>query len=122
MVRVVNEDRAHIYICVRMHETAQQNAACQQAGQVRTHFQHESHKTYASWLYLVAYCARCGQDGKGYLITLPRGWGSKIGMALKIGVMIAAAASDTGELADLPVVTCSGEESSAEWQGQVRFY
>lgn len=52
-------------------------------------------------------------------MTLPRGWGSKIGIALKIGVVITAAASDTGELAGLPVLSCSGQESSAEWQGQV---
>lgn len=64
---------------------------------------------------------RCGADGKGYLMTLPRGWGSKIGIALKIGVAITAAATDAGELTDLPVPGCQGSESSAEWQGQVRF-
>lgn len=47
--------------------------------------------------------ARCGEDGKGYKLTLPRGWGSKIGMALKVGVLVVAAASDAGEVTGLPV-------------------
>lgn len=73
--------------------------------------------------------SRCGEDGKGYKLTLPRGWARSIGIALKIGVLFVAAASDVGEVADLPVPSCgtnrgvdgrdAAKFSSAEWQGDV---
>lgn len=63
-------------------------------------------------------------------MSLPRGWNSKIGVALKIGVVVVAAASDAGEVADLPapcpaaVAAWGGENggssrSSAERQGDL---
>lgn len=73
---------------------------------------------------------RCGQDGRGYKTILPRGWGSKIGIALRIGVLVVAAASDAGHMAELPVPSQAGSGtggdgrdehclSPVEWQGQV---
>lgn len=61
---------------------------------------------------------RCGEDGKGYKMSFPRGWSGKIGVALKIGVLVIAAASDAGEVADLPspsaaAVTAWGEDGGA---------
>lgn len=47
-------------------------------------------------------------------MTLPRGWGSKIGMALKIGVVIVAAASDADEVAGLPLPPASVVSSWGE--------
>lgn len=75
-------------------------------------------------------CRRCGEDGKGYKMSFPRGWSSKIGLTLKIGVVVVAAASDAGEVADLPApspaavaVWGEGEDgggrSSAERQGDL---
>ncbi|CAM9320885.1 unnamed protein product, partial [Hapterophycus canaliculatus] len=62
---------------------------------------------------------RCGEDGKGYKMSLPRGWSGKIGVALKIGVLVIAAASDAGEVAGLPApsaaaITAWREEDGAE--------
>lgn len=77
------------------------------------------------------FAVRCGEDGKGYKLSLPRGWGGKIGIAVKIGVLCVAAASDTGEVPALPVprqplddASRSGQDtssalSSVEWQGEV---
>ncbi|CAM9316764.1 unnamed protein product [Scytosiphon promiscuus] len=73
---------------------------------------------------------RCGEDGRGYKMSFPRGWSGKIGVALKIGVLVIAAASDAGEVADLPAPSAAaiaawGEEggeggkSSAEKQGDL---
>lgn len=73
---------------------------------------------------------RCGEDGRGYKMSFPRGWSGKIGVALKIGVLVIAAASDAGEVADLPApsvaaITTWAEESgargkpSAEMQGDL---
>ncbi|CAM9732424.1 unnamed protein product [Ectocarpus sp. 12 AP-2014] len=56
----------------------------------------------------------CGQDGRGYKMSLPRGWGSKIGMALKIGVVVVAAASDAGEVAGLPLPPATAVSSWGE--------
>lgn len=57
-------------------------------------------------------------DGKGYKMSFPRGWGSKIGLALKIGVVVTAAASDVGEVADLPVPSTAAIASWAEDNGR----
>lgn len=62
-------------------------------------------------------------------MSFPRGWNSKVGVALKIGVVVVAAASDAGEVADLPapcpaaVAAWGGENggarSSTERQGDL---
>lgn len=62
-------------------------------------------------------------------MSFPRGWNSKIGVALKIGVVVVAAASDAGEVAGLPVPCPAavaawggengGSRSSAERQGDL---
>lgn len=62
-------------------------------------------------------------------MSLPRGWASKIGLALKIGVVVTATASDAGEVAGLPIpssaaITAWAEDngrglSSAEKQGDM---
>eukprot|EP00903_Cladosiphon_okamuranus_P015237 g14083.t1 len=72
---------------------------------------------------------RCGEDGKGYKMSFPRGWNGKIGVSLKIGVVVVAAASDAGEIADLPAPCAAavaawggenaGARSSAEKQGDL---
>lgn len=62
-------------------------------------------------------------------MSFPRGWSSKIGSALKIGVVVVAAASDVGEIIDLPAPSTAavaawaeegaGERSTAEKQGDL---
>ena len=63
-------------------------------------------------------------------MTLPRGWAAKIGIALRIGAVIVAAATDAGRMDDLPIPSPptsdpggggTGESSpaSGEWRGKV---
>lgn len=51
-------------------------------------------------------------------MNLPRGWGSKIGLALKIGAIVTATASDTGEVAGLPIPSSASITAWAEENGR----
>ncbi len=63
---------------------------------------------------------RCGDDGKGYKMSFPRGWSSKIGSSLKIGVVVVAAASDAGEVPGLPAPSAEAVAAWAEEGGGAR--
>jgi len=53
-------------------------------------------------------------------MSFPRGWNSKIGSALKIGVVVVAAASDAGEIAGLPAPSAEAVATWAEESGGAR--